>query len=142
MGSERREPSFSATVVTDNPITRNFTEPSFHRWVKVSAGKAVRSDAISAVSSWIFSIFTTLCLAGFIFGWMALHGFVILALIVPILAVVIGIGTLTRYGAWNGECPHCSEEIWIAGNRHAQSAITCPICAKRVFLKNGNFRAV
>ena len=141
-GIERKEPTFRAAHHGGLQQTPQcISIPTFHRWVTVSNGRAIQSNAMAAGLSWLLSVVGTMVFAGFVFVWMMSFGLII-AIAVLFVALGLGRAMFTRYGAWNGECPHCLQEIWISGGRHAQIAIDCPICTKRVFLKDGRFRAV
>jgi len=65
----------------------------------------------------------------------------------PALAVaVIGLLPIAldkwTSGAWKGHCPHCDSEIAVAANKKIALGLGCPICSRRIRLRDKSFIAI
>jgi hypothetical protein len=141
----------SEKIQTDNIRA---SSPVFRRWFYMKNGNVFESTFLVAVSNWIVGllVFTAVGLVAAV--WFSgtylpfvtlMFGFPprpILGLILFLVFFSVGIGTLTRYGLWLGNCPHCDQEVAVKAGRNGAKAIDCPICTKRIFLKEGQYRAV
>jgi len=114
----------------------------FHRWGYVSGAKWHFSNPASAFVGMVFSILTAGCFALFAGGLLVLYVNWILGLVVFLLLIGFAMATRRHYGLWQGDCPHCGEPVGVGHGRPGTHAFDCPICTKRVFLKNGEFRAL
>ena len=106
----------------------------YDRRAYIQNGKVKTSDPILGFIGLVlkiimyFIIFVILCVLHPLFAFVFLGG-----------VTVWGWATRRRFGVFGDECPHCHNEIAIS--RH-NPAVNCPICTKRVFVKNGQFIAV
>jgi hypothetical protein len=132
-GTQASKPALSA----ETPART--LSPTFHRWGYTKRRKWHYSSVLGAGVYWLFWVVEALCM-----GFLIL--FVIGIISHPIIAAVVFLFALyghakfrRRFGIWQGGCPHCGEPIAISA---AQPAINCPICTKRVLVKDAQFRAV
>ena len=71
---------------------------------------------------------------------VAIYHPVVVVLLLAAIAVAMK-ASARHYGIWHGECPHCREELWIAGSRRDEKEVDCRICGGGVLLRSGRFFA-
>ncbi|WOJ91037.1 hypothetical protein RZS28_07070 [Methylocapsa polymorpha] len=45
-------------------------------------------------------------------------------------------------GAWKGHCPHCASQIAVAANKKIALGLSCPVCSRRIRLRDKSFIAI
>lgn len=112
---------------------------TLYRWGYVAKGKVNPSSVLGAFSRAIFSSVTDLLLVVASLAWMIF--FPILGIVFLVITILAFALRPRRSGLWAGKCPHCNEGITVKRSG-AIIAFNCPICVKRLLLKNAEFVAV
>jgi hypothetical protein len=99
------------------------------------------SNALFALIGALWAIFTALAFA-VVFGLLlgAVHP--ILGLMAAMGAIGVAWGVRKRRGLWSGLCPYCAQEVSITHGSGGVNAFDCPICKRRILLKDGRFQIV
>jgi predicted RNA-binding Zn-ribbon protein involved in translation (DUF1610 family) len=68
----------------------------------------------------------------------SLYGILPAILVGAIALVPVGLDKWTA-GAWKGHCPHCGSQIAVPPSKKANLDFGCPVCAKRIVLRDKSF---
>lgn len=109
---------------------------TYNPWGYVSWGQAHASNAVFAIANGLVSIFMTLVIAVLAFAFIGVvHP--ILGIMAGLFIIACGGNMRRRLGLWTGDCPHCSQTVSVG---EAIAAFDCPICKRRILVKDGEFR--
>lgn len=116
------------------------TAPVYLRWSYMKNGEVYSSDFFGVTIGGLLRTVFGLVAAISAFFIVSAFSNPVIGVLVALVIIAVEMKDAKRYGIWQGECPHCHEEIATAAGPYQQSAFNCPICTKRIFLKFGRFR--